>query len=63
MQCEIVQSRGAVDEWRVEAIDFEDEGQAYVTIFSGPDAQHRAEEYAAWKYDAVRQELVGAASR
>jgi hypothetical protein len=34
-------------EWRVEAIDFDDEGKVYVTIFSGPQAQMRAEEYAA----------------
>jgi hypothetical protein len=36
-------------DWRVEATDFDDEGKVYVTIFSGPDAQERAEEYAALK--------------
>jgi hypothetical protein len=36
-------------DWRVEAIDFDDEGKVYVTIFSGPEAQERAEEYAALK--------------
>jgi hypothetical protein len=36
-------------DWRVEAIDFDDEGKVYVAIFSGPDAQARAEEYAELK--------------
>jgi len=35
--------------WRVEAIDFDNEGVVYVTIFSGPEARERAEEYAAIK--------------
>ncbi len=39
-------------DWRVEAIDFEDEGKVYVAIFSGPDAQTRAEEYAELKNSA-----------
>jgi hypothetical protein len=36
-------------QWRVEGLDFEDEGNVYVTIFAGPEAQDRAEEYAALK--------------
>jgi hypothetical protein len=36
-------------DWRVEAIDFENEGAVYVTIFSGPESQERAREYAAMK--------------
>jgi len=36
-------------DWRVEAIDYENEGAVYVTIFSGPDTRERAEEYAAIK--------------
>ena len=36
-------------DWRVEAIDFENEGAVYLTIFSGPEARERAEEYAAIK--------------
>jgi hypothetical protein len=40
--------RNPVD-WRVEAINFDDEGKVYVTVFSGPDAHERAEEYAALK--------------
>ncbi len=49
MQHEVARSRGVQDEWRVEAIDHEGEGAVYVTLFSGHDAQQRAEEYAAWK--------------
>lgn len=36
-------------EWRVEAIDFSDEGKCYAAIFFGPLAKERAEEYAALK--------------
>jgi hypothetical protein len=42
-----VQPSTSVDEWRVEAIT--EEGQVLVTLFSGPDAERRAREYAAWK--------------
>ena len=47
MQYEVMQSRGVVDELRVEAIN--QGGEVYVTLFSGPNAQNRAKEYAAWK--------------
>ena len=47
MQYEVMQSRGVVDEWRVEAIN--KGGEVYVILFSGPNAQDRAEAYAAWK--------------
>jgi hypothetical protein len=46
---EVVESRGVVDEWRVEGIDYDKDGLVYVTIFSGPDSKHRADEYADWK--------------
>lgn len=36
-------------DWRVEAIDFENEGAVYIAIFSGPNARERAEEYARWQ--------------
>jgi hypothetical protein len=36
-------------DWRVEAIDFDNEGAVYVTIFSGPGSRKRAREYAAIK--------------
>ena len=46
IEYEVVQSVGTVDEWRVEAIDHEGDGEVYVALFSGPRAQERAEEYA-----------------
>ena len=36
-------------DWRVEAIDFDNEGAVYVTIFSGPGSRKRAREYIAIK--------------
>jgi hypothetical protein len=36
-------------DWRVEAINHDGDGEVYVAIFSGPDAQARAEANAAWK--------------
>ncbi len=59
MKYEVVATRGVPDdsEWRVEAIDYESEGECYVTIFSGPNARQRAEEYAIWESanDAARR--------
>jgi hypothetical protein len=46
---EVVPSKDVPREWRVEAVDHEDDGQIYVAIFSGPKAKERAEEYAALK--------------
>lgn len=42
-------------DWRVEAINFAGEGECYVAIFSGPLAEERAREYAAWKNGAAAQ--------
>ncbi len=39
-------------EWRVEAIDYESEGEVYVAIFTGPKARERADEYARFKNKA-----------
>ncbi len=49
MEWEILNDKGDLDAWRVEAIDFENEGECNVAIFAGPGAEERAEEYAAWK--------------
>jgi hypothetical protein len=46
---EVTQSMNAVNEWRVEGIDYERDGVIYVAIFSGPQAKERAEEYAEFK--------------
>lgn len=37
------------DVWRVEAINYEGDGEVYVAVFSGPGAEERAHEYADWK--------------
>ncbi|KKN82235.1 hypothetical protein LCGC14_0310480 [marine sediment metagenome] len=42
---EIFPSDRSRDEWIVEAIDYDRDGQVYVTIFSGPWAEERAREY------------------
>ncbi len=49
MQYEVVEHRDHPGEWVVEAIDHDREGEIYGAVFYGPDAQDRAEEYAAWK--------------
>jgi hypothetical protein len=46
---EVVSDSLNAGDFRVEAIDHENDGEVYVTIFSGPDAKSRAEEYARWK--------------
>lgn len=40
-------------EWLATFIDMESEGECYMVRFTGPDAQKRAEEYAAWKNSMV----------
>jgi hypothetical protein len=49
MAYEVIEDRRYPSEWRVEAID--EEGSCYVTLFSGPEAKERAQEYAAWKQE------------
>jgi hypothetical protein len=49
MTYKVVQSKTAPDEWIVEAIDFDSEGEIYAATFSGPMAESRAGEYAAWQ--------------
>jgi len=38
-------------DYRVEATDANRDGEVYVAIFTGPDAESRAREYANWKSD------------
>jgi len=49
MEWECFEDKKIVGQWRVVAIDFDDQGPVYVAVFSGPDAKERANEYAAWK--------------
>lgn len=51
MEYNIAPDRLWHDSWRVEAIDRDGDGQVHVTIFSGPQAEQRAREYATWKND------------
>lgn len=54
MQYTIEKDRVTMDTWRVEAINERGDGEIYVTIFSGPNAEERAHEYADWK-NGVRE--------
>jgi len=46
IEIEVVPRTGAMSEWSVEAIDYGSEGNVYVTLFAGPEAERRAREYA-----------------
>ena len=41
--------------WIVEAINFERDGEVYRALFTGPEAEHRAREYADWKASTAFQ--------
>lgn len=58
MKYEVRQSKGLQDDWRVEAITDppEGDGEIFVAIFSGPRAEQRAREYAAWKSEHAHGE-------
>jgi hypothetical protein len=62
MKYEAFQDKDIPGDWRVEFIDFENEGTVYVAIFSGPNARERAEEYAIWKNKAQQHTPVLKAS-
>ena len=49
MEYEVVKTKGAMATWQVEAIDYDNEGIIYFALFSGPAAEKRAREYAAFK--------------
>jgi len=51
---EIVRNDTTPPSWSVEAINTDEEGGVDVTIFSGPEGEARAHEYASWKYPAAR---------
>lgn len=52
---EYERTQSGPSEWRVEAIDYDNEGVVYVAIFTGPQADQRAAEYAEWKNSAKTQ--------
>jgi hypothetical protein len=49
MEWECFQDMKNKGDWRVEAIDIDNEGAVYITIFSGPGSRKRAHEYVAMK--------------
>jgi len=49
MEYEVAEDKLFPGDWRVEATDYESDGECYVVIFSGPHAKERAEEYADFK--------------
>ena len=48
MEYEIFESRDFPEEWIVEGIDYESDGEIYTTIFCRSKAKTRAESYLAW---------------
>jgi hypothetical protein len=57
MNYEIAADKKFPQSWRVEAIDFDGDGDCFVTVFDGTDAEKRAREYAAWKESGAAQEV------
>lgn len=53
---EVIESPEFPGHWHVEAID--DEGRVFVAVFSGPEAEGRAREYADWKNGLRRASVV-----
>jgi hypothetical protein len=49
LEYEVIEDRKYPGDWRVEAINRDGDGEVFVAIFSGPNADARAAEYAAWK--------------
>ena len=57
MEFECIEDQRNPGDWRVEAIDFEDEGKVYIAVFSGPEAKERAQEYVSFKNSEARQPM------
>ncbi len=49
MRYEAFEDKLVPGQWRVEAINHDDDGECYVTIFTGPESERRAKEYASLK--------------
>ena len=49
MKYEVVEHKKFPGEWAVEAINYVGDGEVYDALFSGPKAEERAREYAAYK--------------
>ncbi|KKN68705.1 hypothetical protein LCGC14_0448960 [marine sediment metagenome] len=49
LKYEVTEDKLYPGDWRAEATDYESEGECYVVIFAGPQAEKRAREYAEFK--------------
>lgn len=58
MTYEVVQDRRDATTWAAEAINHASEGEVYRAVFTGPNSQQRAQEYAAWKNEPVRRREI-----
>ena len=52
MEYEVVKTKDAMATWQVEGIDYDNDGIIYFALFSGPEAEERAREYADFKNTA-----------
>lgn len=50
LEVAVVERKDSPGTWSVEAIDNQNEGACYVTVFYGPDSEARAREYFHLKY-------------
>ena len=46
MQIEVSERRDTPGAWGVEAVNVDGDGEIYMAVFSGPDAERRARDYA-----------------
>jgi hypothetical protein len=46
---EVIQDQLDRESWRVEGIDYANDGVVYIAVFTGPRGKERAEEYATFK--------------
>jgi hypothetical protein len=46
---DVKESPERLEDWVVGAVDYASEGEIYIAIFAGIEAEERAREYAAWK--------------
>jgi hypothetical protein len=55
MQSEAIESQIVQGEWQAEIVNHEGDGEVYVTIFSGPDAEERAKKFCLHRNDSDLQ--------
>ena len=61
LKYEVIESPEFPGQWHAEAID--DEGRVFVAVFSGPEAEERAREYADWKNGLMRAPVIQLAKK